>query len=429
MDLINNLVYTALNSVGGFSALTQRFFPLPPDFQDSSGVTQPINSGNFFSYNLNVLEAFCAIDDPGFIENAIQKHWADMATVPYYHDVEENIVTPFVDKNNPNVRTPLYHLIYPYLVENTRAIQIIEKLLLSFLSGEMEEKPTGSRISNLAIRWMQNTENLFFNYLDEEFNQNNRSILKPTSVASRRNAYYRMFGMDLAFGDRKENAPVEFHKPGASNKNFISFFEKFLTQFWKSYSNSIKNTGGNIESSSIIETAQKLREMLMAIRTTELDFTNYRFANLSNLEYTSSVLASWIYFIISYNSPLVQFFNCTGNTAGERLIKIAQRVRISAHIKSDYFLIMAPAMNNVLRNIELDLYSFSNEPHVKRIIGSHNPSLSPPGTPDEMNTLNEILMIINQWEKATGHRIKNPDSEPIELPHYDHFKIKPKDKL
>ena len=57
----------------------------------------------------------------------------------------------------------------------------------------------------------------------------------------------------------------------------------------------------------------------MSRRTTELNFTNYRYFNLSKEEYASYMFMFWLFYVISYDSPVVTFLNCTANTPGERI--------------------------------------------------------------------------------------------------------------
>ena len=54
---------------------------------------------------------------------------------------------------------------------------------------------------------------------------------------------------------------------------------------------------------------------------------------------------------------------------------------------------------------------FNNANFLQRVIRSLstiNPIPNP--TPQEINILNNLLLIINNWEKATGHKIKNPEA-------------------
>jgi hypothetical protein len=167
---------------------------------------------------------------------------------------------------------------------------------------------------------------------------------------------------------------------------------------------------------SIVDTAQKIQEMLMSRRTTDTSFTNYRYFNLSKEEYASVVMMAWFYEVISYDSPLIEFLRCNGNTPGERLINIGNKVGVQAHSKSEGLLDIAPVMNTLLRRIELGDYNLPNELNVRRIIESQSPSLIPLATPAEQQALTDLLSIINNWEKATGHRIKNPAVSPAVSP-------------
>ena len=406
MDLINNLVHTALNNVGGFNPLAQNYFNLPPILANAP---QPVNrGGNYYSYNMDVIREFCAVDDSGFIENAIQKHWADIVVRQNYVNVAGEVVSSFVDPNN-NERIPPYHLIYAYLVENTRASQIFERLVHLYQHDEKLRKATGAD-NRLAFQWIVNTENLFFKHLSNNAYRNITSQVRISPDATRRNAYFRMFGMDLAFGDQGNNA-VNYYKAEMNNQPFIVLFENFLAEIWQAYTNARNQVGANTtDMFSIVDSAEKIQEMLMARRTTETNFNNYRYFNLSREEYSAVTMMSWFYEVVSYDSPVVAFLRCNGNPPGERLINIGDKVGITAHSKSEALLDLAPVMNTLLRRIELGDYNRANEVQVRRIIESQTPNLNPAATAAERAALLDLLTIIKNWEKATGHRIKNPET-------------------
>jgi hypothetical protein len=428
MDLINNLIFTAVNNVGGFPAPPPDFFNLPPELGGPaiplplparpSVFPLPVNRGNFFSYNTNVTQEFCALDDSRFIENAIQKHWADMVIARNYagqtvtpgNPIPVNaVVTSFTDINNNLI--PSYHMIYAYLVENSRIAQIFERLLFLYLHDEKLNKAT-TPLNREAFQWIINTENLFFKELPNASYRNITSLVRTSSDSTRRNAYFRMFGMDLAFGDLSSNATVNFHKAEFNNQPFIVLFEKFITEIWQAYTNARNQVGPNTtDIFSIVDTAQKIQEMLMSRRTTETTFNNYRYFNLSKEEYSSVVMMSWFYEVVSYDSPLIQFLRCNGNTPGERLINVGKKVGINAHSKSEGLLDIAPPMNTLLRRIELGDYNPANEAQVRSIIESQIPGSASPI--QDRQALTELLLIINNWEKATGHRIKNPEAANI----------------
>ena len=187
-------------------------------------------------------------------------------------------------------------------------------------------------------------------------------------------------------------------------------FESFLIEFWRGFTNANNTSGQNTTDTEHLEDlARRLQELMMSRRTTELDFTNYRYFNLSAEEYSSYVFMYWLFFIISFDSPVVDFLGCNANTPGERLINIGRRVGLPAHTKSVAILDIAQPMNLILRSMELGLFNNSNFlQRVMRSLSTINPILNP--TPQEINILNNMLLIINNWEKATGHRIKNPEA-------------------
>ena len=404
MDLINNLVFTARNNVEGFGPIKPDFVALPSELIAGN---PPQNRGDYWSYDIkDVIEVFCSIEDSNYIDSSIQKHWADMVDGRIYAD-GPTIYSAFRSPDTKNLIPP-YHIIYAYLVENTRAAQIFERLVHLYLHDEKLKKATTP--NRRAFQWIMNTEDLFFKSLSHNSYRNITSQIRSSIDATRRNAYFRLLGMDLAFGDSISNAPVNFYKAEFNNQPFIILFEKFLTEVWQAYTNARNQVGANTtDMFSIVDTAQKIQEMLMSRRTTDPNFENYRYFNLSREEYASVVMMSWFYEVISYDSPLVEFLRCNGNTPGERLINIGNKVGLPAHSKSEGLLDIAPLMNTLLRRIELGDYN--EQIPVRRIIESQTTTLAPPATPSEVQALTNILSIINNWEKATGHRIKNPEAK------------------
>ncbi|CAN5380997.1 hypothetical protein BH23BAC1_BH23BAC1_05100 [soil metagenome] len=403
MNLINNLIFTALNDIAGFGPINPRFMGLSAPLQNN---LQPVQVGQFYTYGIDVNEEFCAFDDPDFIENAIQKHWTDMVNGRNYENAG-NTYTSFKDLVGDLI--PAYHLIYAYLVENTRIAQIFERLLQMYMQDEKLNKAT-TQDNRIAFQWMMNTENLFFKNLSNTSYRNISSQFRGHPEANRRNAYFRMFGMDLAFGDLTSNASINYHKAEFNNKPFIVLFEKFLSEIWQAYTNAKNSIGPNTtDSFVIVDTARKIQELLMSRRTTETNFNNYRYFNLSKEEYASVVMMSWLFEVISYESPVVQFLRCNGGSPGERLINIGNKVGVNAHSKSEGLLEIAPAMNTLLRRIELKDYS--DEAAVNIIIKSEANNL--PNSDPNRAALNDLLRIINNWEKATGHRIKNPGAPSV----------------
>ena len=160
MDIIDNIVYANLKS---------RLLPNPPaspilsDFVDFSPIpADPTGVGTppIFSYSLTEKIDYCSFGDSSMIEKATHRHWYDInAQVSY----DSGGVTPFGSGVNgvrfvSFERTSTYNLIYGYLLENTRMLQIFERLLEKFLYDE----EFGIADNSIVFNWIQNAEQLFF---------------------------------------------------------------------------------------------------------------------------------------------------------------------------------------------------------------------------------------------------------------------------
>lgn len=418
MDFIDHLIYTSnTNSVRGTypALLSENAGNLSlPGVPGRNGVPIPIQPvplpvliGPTDTFPLSIRENYVFYEDSGVIDKAIQKHWFDMTNGPI------NIFNLF----GP-AEAPPYHLIYAYLVENTRIAQIMERLIYLFQHDEKLGIASAiDPVQQQAFQWILNTEILFFKTLSNTSYRNISGTLRPNPEASRRNAYYRLLGMDLAFGDPNSEGIMDYtyYKAKSANKDFIVLFEQFLSEIWQAFINAQNTSGANTtDYQRIIDMAVKLRQMLMARRgaSGNIASSNYRFMNLSREEYSSVGFASWLFNIISYNSPVVNFLGCQANTASERLINIGKKVGIEAHKKSQALLDMAPPSATILRIIEYGTYeSFgSTSLWIREVIESQTPAGRLIATTNQANALLDLLTVINNWEKATGHKVKNVES-------------------
>ena len=407
MDIIDNLIYAAY-----VSPLQQTFpaalpQPAQPPARDrivsnyipafAAPVMPNVTGG---TYTLAEKTDFCSYNDADVIESAIGRHWYDIDARANY---DTNGITPFGDPANGTrlisfENTSNYHLLYAYLLENTRILQIFERLLEKyFLDEELG-------ISNNAqvVSWINNSEKLFFK-------DDLRSRLRPNFDATRRNVYWRMFGMDLAFGDiNSQNTTIPYHKAKSSNQQFIPLFEKYLAEIWQGYINARNISGENHSDINVlIELATQLQEMLQARRG--LFGLNYSNQNLSKEEFNSVLITSWFTFIISYNSPVVNFLNCQSSTIGERLLNIGTKVGVPAHTRCQSLFEMAGPASNILTSLETGGF-LNNQANVQTMLSSMNPPPAIPPAQVFINFMEDFLRVINNWEKATGHRIKNPEA-------------------
>lgn len=422
MDIIDNLMYATYVS-GVQPDMPVGFPPQPPqgpalnrivsDYVPAfPAVGLPPNVGSpadpVFSYGIADKMDFCAYEDSIVIERSILRHWYDVDAQVNYDSVGVTPMGPVgvgVDRYSSFDLSSSYHLIYAYLLENTRMLQIFERLIEKYLNDE----ELGITNNNLVSNWILNSERLFFK--DDQSRSNNiRSLIRPDANASRRNAYWRMFGMDLAFGamNSTDNGSPAYYKAKISNQQFIVLFERYLSEVWQSYTNANNTSGVNSSDVNIVvDLAVQLQELLRARRGDAASST-YSNLNLSREEFSSVLMTSWFTFIISIDSPVVTFLNCQSSTIGERLQKIGNRVGIPAHSKCQSLFEMAGAASNILRIIE-EGGRLDNAGNVPVILRSLVPPVPPNPTPD-MNLMTDLLTVINNWERATGHRIKNPEA-------------------
>jgi hypothetical protein len=420
MDFIDHLIYTTNTDKvrGNFPALLSDYAgslqgegipgrnedpvvfstpPLPPLTNDTD---------TYFTNHNNIRENYVFYDDPSVIDRAIQKHWFDMNNGPI------NLFNLFASDSPPP-----YHLIFAYLVENTRITQIFERLIYLFQHDEsLGVASSGDAIQQQAFQWFINTENLFFKTLSNTSYRNIAGNLRPNPEASRRNAYYRMLGMDLAFGDPNTTGSTDYSyfKAKTSNREFILLFEQFLSEIWQAYINAQNTSGANTtDYQRIIDMAIKIRQMLMARRggSGNIVLKNYRFMNLSKEEYASVGFMTWLFFIISYDSPVVNFLGCQANTSSERLMNIGKKVGLDAHKRSQALFDMAAPSAAILREIEFGTFELSTvQIWIRVVIESQTTAGRLIASDSQKLALIDLLTVINNWEKATGHRIKNPEA-------------------
>ena len=107
-------------------------------------------------------------------------------------DVPDDIY-PLADR--PNQPLVWHHLIYAYMIEQTRVFEIFDRVLFHYLHGEQLPPATGG-----GQRWLRATEDLLFRDAPSFQIYAVTSWLRPDIRASRRNAYWRLFGIDLDHG-------------------------------------------------------------------------------------------------------------------------------------------------------------------------------------------------------------------------------------
>jgi hypothetical protein len=274
------------------------------------------------------------------------------------------------------------HLVYGYLIENTRVVDICRRVLVEYLHGERLEVPSPS-----TRRWLRVTESLFFRDLPSASIGAITSTLRPDAAATRRNAFYRLLGMDLNHG-RDDGQPYPYIRAAAANTGFVAMFEDLLREVWIAAEN-FKNTSGTNpkDDAAIASFARDIRDMLL---------TRRQQGNLAREEFWIVTMASWFHLILQSNNSVVSDLKSTAGSPEERLRKIGDRVGLKPHVHAESFFILAPRMSTLLKHIEAGDY---NNPGNVNVLYSESS-----GTSNMIRQ--DMLDIINQWSVATGRDMK-----------------------
>jgi hypothetical protein len=244
-------------------------------------------------------------------------------------------------------------------------------------------------MSEASQRWARTTEMLFFRDGSPSLIASTASELRPDVRATRRNAYYRMFGMDLNHGTLDQR-PYSYDKPKAANREFVTTFESFLREVWRGYINSTNSSGVNTtDTAAIADLGSQLREMLLERRHN---------GNLTREEFSFVATMNWFHLTLGtgsddeHNSPIVRDCKAEASSPDERLRRLGERVGVAAHRKARSLLTMAEPLSNIL--VMTERGDFDDPGDVASLYDS------------SLETGQAMLEIINHWSIATGHDVK-----------------------
>lgn len=297
---------------------------------------------------------------------------------------------------NPDLGPPAWdHLGYSYVLENTRAVQILRRVVREFRSGE------GLGIPSVGTqRWLDTTEALLFGAANPISAWLSTSTIRPDSEAVRRNAYWRFFGLDLAFGT-DDNRPPTYDKANAANTSFIRLFEELLYELWQAITN-VRNTSGANASDDdrIFRIAEELRFVLRSRR---------QFQMLAREELAAATVLGWVDLTLSADTPVVIDLRAQATSPADRLRIIGERVGLAAHSKSAALFSMAADLSLFLRTIESGLVSGPEKAWVLYL--EQQPAGAISNTPAPIGA--ESRRVITEWAAASGKDLK-ARGKPIE---------------
>jgi hypothetical protein len=291
---------------------------------------------------------------------------------------------------------PWQHLMYAYLIENTRVFEIAEAVLRELMFGER----LGPVVNPTTHRWVRATEELFYQPA-QGFVGVTSSLLRPDTGAVRRNAYHRMFGIDLNHG-RADGQPYAFVKAEAHNAAFVATLEEVLRELWRGYINR-----RNLQSSNVTDLGA-LGELLSRLRAMLRDRRQKAVRALAREEFAAVAMASWFKVLLASDNDVVTDLRATASTEEERLRRIGERVGLAPHSRARSLLQLADqpfrggrdpqvgALPAFLLEIEDGRYE-NNDPAVQSLFDD---DLDKPRTERTLN-------ILTHWSNATGHDLKS----------------------
>jgi hypothetical protein len=277
------------------------------------------------------------------------------------------------------------HLIYAYMIENTRIYEIFRRVLWEFAHGERLGIPQ----TEASLRWLQTTEELFYKDASPFQSWNLVSRVRPDIAGTRRNAYYRMFGMDLNHG-RDGSTAYPYEKAAIANRDFVGTFEEFLRHVWRGIENANNGIGPNpTDAQAILDLSLRLQAMLVARRGGSAVA-----ANLSREEFLAVSLMSWFALTVTFDTAIVAELRATGPTPEERLRQIGERIGLPMHPQSHSYFLIAPRISALLQEIEAGW--FDTIPEIE--------TLYAPSSPNPVR--DDVALVIHHWSIISGRDMK-----------------------
>ena len=273
------------------------------------------------------------------------------------------------------------HLVYAYLLECTNLASVFQRVVHEWVHGE--RLPFATLPTQM---WLRTTEQLFFTNPQPPSVRSLTSDIRPDRGAVRRNAYYRLMGLELPLS-AADGRSTAYLKPDAANRNFVRAWEQLLYEVWHAYVHLSTTSGPNpTDPIALDELVRELREMLVARRA---------YGNLSREEFEAVSYFSWFHVTVAGNTQVVQDLTAQSTSAAMRLKKIGERVGVGIHSKSDSFFQMADNMADVLEAIETGALDGNTDALYDSTIAG--------------NFVGQMLMLITHWGAATGRSVKGTD--------------------
>lgn len=278
------------------------------------------------------------------------------------------------------------HLIYAYMIENTRIAEVFRRVISNFLFGERL-----SVLSPASQRWAWTTEELFFRDPSSYSITTQTSYIRPDARGMRANIYQRLFGMSL--NTTAEQEKVSFPAAEHANVDFVTAFDELQHEIWQGRTNFANQVGARpTDDSKISQLCERLADMLQARRNS---------GTLSREEFWAVATMSWFHAtVLEPDHPILIDLRAQASSPEERLFKIAQRVGYPAHGLSKSYFELAEPISRLLLAIETG--TFNNPSAVPAL---YTPPPTPP-IPGTIPPVDDTDLIKTHWSIIRGLNIK-----------------------
>jgi hypothetical protein len=293
----------------------------------------------------------------------------------------------FFDLNQPPQNAPAtpnppawHHLGYSLAIENTRAAQILARVVRLFRTGESLGIP-----GHATQRWVDTTEALLVG-ARPGLGWSPGSPTPADAEGERRNAYWRLFGMDLAHGT-EANTPYPYEKAAAANTTFVALLEELLFELWKAIENVRNLVGANqTDDDRIFRLAEQLAFMLRSRRQNAL---------LGWTELVAATAMGWLDLTLSSDNPVIRDLRADATNAADRLRIIGTRVGLPAHSKAASFFSMSAELSLLLRTLEARAVQDETQ---SWLLYRDNPAPAIGA---------QVRRVITEWSAASGRSLKD----------------------
>ncbi|WP_433684768.1 hypothetical protein [Nocardia sp. CA-119907] len=245
------------------------------------------------------------------------------------------------------------------------------------------------------MAWIRATEELFFRDPPLFRVGGLTSQLRPDARVNRRNAYWRMFGLDLPHAAPGVSGQPWKRDAGAtSNIRFIEIWTELLRQVWLGIENERNTSGANpTDSNYIAYLCKTLGEMLRLRRVGGM---------LSREEFSYVCMLAWFHLAVGSDNDVIRDLNARAGFVGnpaDRLAAVGARVGVAPSRQAREMFELADVISPLMWAIELGLFDTADQAELLY----RSTGITTPG-PAPARTMNQI---IDLWQSATGDRVKD----------------------